>query len=303
MSGTDERDPVDLSVVVATRDRPHLVSGAVESALAQSMCTVEVIVVDDASVTPVPLAPDPRLRCIRLNRPSGPAAARNAGLGAARGRWVLFLDDDDRLLPHMAACSISALADTDMPPPVAAVSAIEVVDGEGRVLERRIPPSHPKGEHFSLECVPAGTSHVTKNTLVVDRRLLLGIGGFDASLASCEWIDLFLRLNPICSIMGLPTVTYRLTRDADSRFSRDAARRALGFRQLERKHAALLRQYPKGHADALLGEARMSLAAGSLCRALSSMMRALCIAPAHMLRAVSSPARALRVVRERHIAG
>lgn len=96
-------EPPALSIVIPTRDRPMGVRRAVESALGQSRHDLEVIVVDDGSEERVSLPAHDRLRCVRHAASAGPAGARNAGLRAARGRWIAFLDDDDRLLADMAA--------------------------------------------------------------------------------------------------------------------------------------------------------------------------------------------------------
>lgn len=278
----------DLTVVIATRDRPDAVLGAVDSALSQPGREVEVVVVDDSSNCPPTFASQRPVRLIRLDPRQGPAAARNAGLGVARGRWITFLDDDDRLLPVMADASLSAIAAADLPAPVAVISGIEVVDGSGRILEHRRPPTHARGGHFSLEPLLPGHSYVTKNTLVVERQLLLSLGGFDSTLAACEWVDLFLRLNPVCSILGIPTITYRLTRDSGPHFSRDVRQREQGFRQLVAKHGDLFAAHPAGHADAMLGEARMALAAGSVATAIRYVARAFRIAPRHTAATVTT---------------
>lgn len=290
----EESDDLDLSVVIPTRNRPHTLEGAVASALGQWRPSVEVVVVDDNSEPAVELPARPRLRCLRLDRQSGVAAARNAGLAVARGRWVTFLDDDDALLPGMAGVCLAALAAAEAPPPVAAIAGVEVVDEDGHLLECRRPPTYGKGAHFSLEPLPEGCSHVVKNTLVAERRLLLSLGGFDAGLAACEWIDLFLRLNPVCSIVGIPEVTYRLTRGSARGFSRNLQAREAGFAQLEAKHAKLFAAHPEGHADALLGEARMALAGGSWHRAVRFVGRAFAVAPRHTARIAFNPTRALR---------
>lgn len=292
----EDADCFELTVVIPTWNRPCAVPVAVASALGQMGRRVEVVVVDDASDPAVELPEHPRLRCLRLERHSGVAAARNTGLTAARGRWVTFLDDDDVLLPGMADLCLSALATSEAPPPVAVISAVEVVGESGQILERRRPPTHEKGGHFSLEPLPEGCSHVTKNTLVAERRLLLSLGGFDADLGSCEWIDLFFRLNPVCSVVGLPEVTYRLTRGSDRRFSRNQQARAIGFAHLLLKHADLCTSHPKGHADALLGEARMALAAGSWLRCSRLLARAFKAAPLHSTRVVFNPVRVFRSV-------
>ena len=267
------------------------------SALGQTLGEVEVIVVDDGSVPPVQLEPDPRVRLVRHDRAAGLPGARNASLAAARGRYVTFLDDDNLLLPDMAERSLAAIDRSRLPPPVAAVSGLEVVGSDGRVLDVRLPPSHPRGDHYSLEPLPAGRSHMTKHTLVAERELLAELGGYDERFRSREHADLFLRLNPICSIEGLPEVTTRVFRTAGPHLSRDHRGLLEGFGAFTRKHAGLLEAHPHGHADALLGHARMSLVAGPRRGAPVAIARALRVAPAHTLRALLDPRRAVALVR------
>lgn len=88
-----------VSVVVPTRNRAALLARAVRSVLAQTFDDFELIVVNDASTdnTSDVLATfaDPRLRVLERGKNSGAAAARNAGLREARGRYLAFCDDDD----------------------------------------------------------------------------------------------------------------------------------------------------------------------------------------------------------------
>jgi len=296
-------EKIALTVVIPTRNRPHKLEAAVQSALRQAGRNIEVIVVDDGSDHPVRLPSDSRLRCIRFDRSSGVANARNAGLSSASGQWISFLDDDDTLLPEMATTTLSALASANARRPVAAISGMEVVGKDGQILERRIPPSYDRGLHFSLEPLPTGCSHVTKNTLVVDRRLLISLGGFDASLTACEWIDLFLRLNAESSIIGIPVMTYRLSREPSQRFSRDLNSRRIGFCRLVAKHRHLFASHPKGFADALLGEARQALAAGSPIRAIFWIAWSLRVETVHTLRRLLNPSRAILAARGLHASG
>lgn len=285
-----------LSIVIPTRNRQAEVGGAVDSALAQTVPGVEVIVVDDASSPPVELSQDPRLRVVRLEEWGGMSAARNAGAAAAAGHWLTFLDDDNVLLPDMAERSLAAIEGSSLPPPVAVVSAIEMVGKGGRVLDRRVPATHPRGDHFSLEPAPGDLSHMTKQTLVVERELLLSVGGFDPTFPSREMSDLFFRLNPVCSIEGIPAVTQRVTRTPGPRGSRDPLVLERGFRRMVEKHRDLLESHPSGYADALLGHVRMSLVAGPRRAVFPALLRALRVAPAHTLGVVLNPRRVSRMI-------
>jgi glycosyltransferase involved in cell wall biosynthesis len=291
-----ESDP-RLTVVIPTHDRHDQIDGAVESAVTQTVPDVEVVVIDDASAPPLEIAPNRRVRCVRLEENRGLSAARNAGLAAARGHFVTFLDDDNRLLPHMAAASLAAIEGSRLPPPVAVVSAIEVIGEGGRVLDRRIPATHPRGDHFFLETAPPGRSHMTKQTLVVETELLRSIGGFDPTLVMREMSDLFLRLNPLCSILGLPTVTFHLTRTAGPRMSRDPVLLERSFWQLVEKHRGLLESHPKGYAEVELGHAVMSSVVGPRRAVLPALARALRLAPAHTLRILFDPDRVIGLSR------
>lgn len=94
------------SVIIPTHNRSTVVARAIDSVLDGVPATeLEVIVVDDAStdatqaLLTATYADDHRVMRLATPVNLGPAAARNLGLGAATGEWVLFLDSDDTLLP------------------------------------------------------------------------------------------------------------------------------------------------------------------------------------------------------------
>lgn len=93
----------DVSVVIATYNIEGYIARAVESALAQTGVTVEVILVDDCSTDRtweiISSLTDPRIRAFRLTQNSGPSATRNKGFAEAKGTWIAVLDGDDLYLP------------------------------------------------------------------------------------------------------------------------------------------------------------------------------------------------------------
>ena len=93
-----------VSVVIPTRNRSGLVVRAVSSALAQTYGDIEVIVVvdgpDQGTAEALERVNDPRLKIVQLPESVGGSDARNAGVKAADGAWVAFLDDDDEWLPE-----------------------------------------------------------------------------------------------------------------------------------------------------------------------------------------------------------
>ncbi len=100
-----------VSIIIPTWNRASLVGEAVESALAQTCPWCEVIVVDDGSTdeTAAALARfGGRIRVLRQPQ-RGCASARNAGAASARGRYLAFLDSDDRMEPEHVALLLPVL--------------------------------------------------------------------------------------------------------------------------------------------------------------------------------------------------
>ncbi len=102
-----------LSVVIPAYNVERFIRAAVNSALAQTMPDLEVIVVDDGSTDTTASAAatvsDPRVRIIRQKH-AGLSSARNAGILAARGTYVGFLDGDDIWFPPKAEEHLQVLA-------------------------------------------------------------------------------------------------------------------------------------------------------------------------------------------------
>ncbi|MBD0270716.1 MAG: glycosyltransferase family 2 protein [Acetobacteraceae bacterium] len=109
------------SVIVAAYQAAGFVQDAVRSALAQTRRDIEVVVVDDGSsdgtwdAILACASEDARLVPVRQPRRAGPAAARNAAIARARGRWLAVLDADDLYMPrrleHMIAAAEASGAD------------------------------------------------------------------------------------------------------------------------------------------------------------------------------------------------
>lgn len=110
-------DPAALprvSVVTTTFDRCEEVQQAIDSVLAQDWPAVEMVVVDDASrddtVAVLRARYGARIRLVPLAENGGISVARNAGIAAATGEFVHFLDSDDRLLPGCLSLKVAAFA-------------------------------------------------------------------------------------------------------------------------------------------------------------------------------------------------
>src|SRR5207237_990208 len=104
-----------VSVIIPTRNRAAMTLDAIASVQAQSYRPVEVIVVDDGSEddTAAAVAAVPGVTLLRRSH-GGSAAARSAGLDAARGELIASLDSDDRWDPQFLERCVAELVREDL---------------------------------------------------------------------------------------------------------------------------------------------------------------------------------------------
>jgi glycosyltransferase involved in cell wall biosynthesis len=92
-----------VSVIIPTYNRAQWLRKAIKSALEQTYRNFEIIVVDDGSTDNtkelVAKLDSPIVRYVSDGTNRGAAASRNTGIGAARGEFIAFLDDDDEWVP------------------------------------------------------------------------------------------------------------------------------------------------------------------------------------------------------------
>jgi len=95
-----------LSVVIPVYNRPDLIVPCVQSILKSNLEELEIIIVDDAStdhtleVCRRLTREEPCIRLLPLEQNHGQGFARNAGLEAAKGEYVFFVDSDDEVDPE-----------------------------------------------------------------------------------------------------------------------------------------------------------------------------------------------------------
>jgi LmbE family N-acetylglucosaminyl deacetylase/glycosyltransferase involved in cell wall biosynthesis len=108
----EESGPL-VSIIVRTKDRPHLLAPAIRSITRQTYANLEIVVINDGgeNVADVLAAfsGDIFIRHVHHDNCMGRSAAANSGLEAARGKYLNFLDDDDVLYPDHVACLVNHL--------------------------------------------------------------------------------------------------------------------------------------------------------------------------------------------------
>jgi glycosyltransferase involved in cell wall biosynthesis len=99
-----------VSVIIPSFNKAGFLGEAIESVLQQTYRNFDIVVVDDGSSdnTRDVAAAYPSVRYIRQEN-QGPSSARNRGLLDSKGEYLVFLDADDRLLPHAFEVGVNAL--------------------------------------------------------------------------------------------------------------------------------------------------------------------------------------------------
>lgn len=107
--------PPQVSIIMPVYNADSFLPASLASVLAQSFADWELIAVDDGSSDASPsilkrfAAKDSRIRVLSTGGNLGAGGARNCAMEAARGRWLAFLDADDRWHPEKLARQLSAM--------------------------------------------------------------------------------------------------------------------------------------------------------------------------------------------------
>ena len=178
-----------VSVIIPTYNRAGFLAQAIDSVLAQSYANFELIVVDDGSIDETqPLLASYGTALVSLSQENrGPAAARNAGIMAARHPLLAFLDSDDRFTKNKLALQVAAM---EAQPELLISHTQETWFRNGRHLNQKKRHAKAGGDIFarSLALCVVGMSTVMARRELVDR-----VGLFDESFPCCEDYELWLR--------------------------------------------------------------------------------------------------------------
>lgn len=253
-----------VTALVPVYNGERFLAEAIDSALAQTLRSVEIVVVDDGSTDAsaaiadryAALHPD-RVRVVHQPN-QGLPLARNAAIAAARGRYLALLDADDVWMPgHLAAC-VDVL---ERDPMIGLVHAdAEDIDADGNPLPADDAPARwGSDSRDAYAAILLRRQHVVCPTAVFRRSVIENIGGFDPGFnrLGCEDRDLWLRIAEVAGVVYVAQLHARY-RIHDANMSANSgrmwrARKLLVDKYAQRPRGRPLRRRARAAIDADLG--------------------------------------------------
>jgi glycosyltransferase involved in cell wall biosynthesis len=208
---------VDVSVITNTYNDGRYLSRAIHSVACQTYGDLEHLVVDDGSTDDTQAILDlydyDHLHVVRKPENDGLARARNTGLEYADGRYVVFVDADDELLPRAVETLVSAMESRDS---IAICPSYFHVWADGTTGVQRSPRRRLSAGDFGS----GGMSVIGGfGGTMLDRRAIDAIGRFDTQLDHTVDFDLCLRLVRHGPMYGINDVLYVYYRGHEGQMS------------------------------------------------------------------------------------
>ncbi|MDP9190955.1 MAG: PIG-L family deacetylase [Acidobacteriota bacterium] len=230
-------EPLPVSVIIRTKDRPALLDEAIASVRATGY-PCEIVVVNDGGAQPSLDG----VTLVHHETSRGRSEAANAGVRAASNRFIAFLDDDDLFYPEHLATLANAARSAHTAWYSDAVSAFlrPAESGSYETHSRlRLYAQDFDGELLLLD------NYIPLPALLVERDTFLDVGGFDTAFDLFEDWDFLIRLSRRGTFLRVPRITCEVRHfEGGSSVVLAAPEGSPRFRaaklQVWRKHAALI---------------------------------------------------------------
>lgn len=160
------KNDLQVSIVTPMHNSSEFIDETIRSVLSQTFQSWELIIVDDCSsddsidIANKYAKQDSRIKLVRLYKNGGAAHARNVAIKLAKGRYISFLDSDDRWLPSKLYVQLGFMRDNDVE---FSFSAYEKIDESGKFIGNMNVPSKID-YHQLLKCCVIGCLTVTYDT-------------------------------------------------------------------------------------------------------------------------------------------
>lgn len=222
----------NFSIIMATHNRKDKIADAINSALCQSINNFELIIVDDASTDGTSeyilehyakLVKSGKIRLFKNKENMRQAYSRNVGLANAKGPWICYLDDDNKMRPHFLEYFALAIALF----PETKIFYSQFIKYPQRLLV---------GREFDYERLLEG-NYTDLGVIAYHISLYQEHGGHDTRLKNWDDYDLILKLARYSTPVYLPLSLLDYNDQGHERISNTASR-LLARKNIDLKHGS-----------------------------------------------------------------
>ena len=194
-----------VSLLMGVYNEENFLTGAIDNILNQTHEDFEFIIVDDASTDQSPEIVssygDPRITLLENDTNRGLTYSLNRALEHAAGAYIARQDADDISHPERLERQVEFLEKNE---DVAVVgTGAYLIDGDGRVIDRRVPKCDPSFEDFMEK------GHLIHGSIMARRSILEEDGGYNEFFRYAQDQELWLRLAKDHPRANIPDPLYR----------------------------------------------------------------------------------------------
>lgn len=241
-------DALVTAIITTCKRPPSFVTRALKSVMAQTYPHIQIVVVDDSptdypekeNVHKTVLELCPQALYISYGENRGAPAARNAGIEAAEGEFIAFLDDDDEWLPEKTEKLLTGFVNEK----TALVYGRMILSNDAentRYVDNQKCFSGIIYEQLLEQCFIGSTSNP-----IMRRECVNAVGGFDPEMRSAQDYDLYLRLAKRYEVQFIDSSCLIYHIHSDERITTNNSKKLSGYKRLIMKYEADLMKYPSG---------------------------------------------------------
>ena len=234
-----------VSVVIPSYERPELVEKAVKSVMRQTYNNLEINIIDDHSPTPVreslddDVVVDDKVNFVRLDENRGANAARNIGIRKSSGKYIAFLDDDDRWFETKVQRQIDAFDQGDAELGVV-LTGVMYIDSMGMEHGVHIPSVRGNVTKGILE----GSRTTQFSTVMVRSDVIDRCGLLDERFPSWQDREWYIRLSQYSKFESIQEpLVKKLVGDHNQIGDDYESKRDVSYPLLLRKHRGTAKTY------------------------------------------------------------
>lgn len=215
-----------VSVVITTKDRPELLSKALDTVVIQTYKHIEIIIVDDCSACELDIKYN-NVYIIRNDSPMGGAFSRNIGAKFAKGDIICFLDDDDFWAFDKVEKQVNVF---EKQPDIGLVYTGRniFIDSNYNDITKKIVPKESGCLYPRILFEnPIGVT----SSVAIKKSIFDAVGGFDETLPCRQDYDLWIRLCKLTKVSFCEELLlyYRISSIPGTQISNSTSKHVIAF--------------------------------------------------------------------------